>query len=149
MAWTDDDLGAAALGTNDQQHGDDRKLGSADPHMLAAYCFDCMRKLHYLYVGLRLQMEHRPSFDGTYAGVKGPRDLARIIRNETQMVEDAAKKAEPATRADDWAVRARALEAIIIEQFRAIQADHAGLLDHFGLEPISYASRHGESESAR
>lgn len=149
MAWTDDDLGVGALATNDQQHGDGRKLGSADPHMLAAYCFDCMRKLHYLYVGLRLQMENRPSFEGTYADVREPRDLARIIRDETQTVEDAAKQATPTTRSEDWEARARALEAIIIEQFRSIQADHRSLFDQFGLEPISYAPRPDAPESGR
>ena len=142
MAWGDDYLGVGALGLNDQQHGDDSKLGSADPHILAAYCFDCMRNLHYLYVVLRLQMiGAEPRFEGRYAGITGPRDLAGIIRDDSQAVEDAVMRESPRTRSGDWEIRARALEQIIRDQFRFIQADHDGLLEYFGVPAVTKAPR--------
>jgi hypothetical protein len=150
MAWTDDDLGAGALGLNDQQHGDDSKLGSADPHMLAAYCFDSMRKLHYLYVVLRLQMSGGETrFDGRYGSISGPRELAGIIRDDTQAVEDAVMRENPQTRSEDWEIRARALEQIIRDQFRLIQADHDALLEYFGVPPVAKAPRPPAASEAK
>jgi hypothetical protein len=133
MPWDDRTLAAGALALNDQQHGDDDKINSVDPYMLAAYCFDLTRKLHYLYVAFRLAMEQRePSFTGEYQGVRSPEELAGKILADTQEVETAARDAAERcpdywTRSRDWEVRARTLEDIIVRQWQAIHEDHEGL----------------------
>jgi hypothetical protein len=131
MALTDRGMDVIALGLNDQQHGGDAKLSSADPHMLAAYCFDLTRKLHYMYMALRLESGVGRVFDSGY-GVRDLQTLAGKIHEETQAVETAAQEARDAcgefwTRECDWGVRSHALEGIIRDQYRAIQEDYTEL----------------------
>jgi hypothetical protein len=130
MALSDKGMDVIALGLNDQQHGDGPKLASADPHMLAAYCFDLTRKQHYMYMALRLESNTTSRFVGGY-GVTDLGSLARKIDADTTAVETAAREAQtggdPWTPERDWEVRAQTLEGIIRTQWGAIRDDYAYL----------------------
>jgi len=130
MALTDQGMDVIAVGLNDQQHGDGRKLRSADPHMLASYCFDLMRKLHYMYMAMRLESGTTSRFAEDY-GVTDLESLARKIDADTTAVEDAAREAQRGggswTPERDWEVRAQTLEGIIRTQWGAIRDDYAYL----------------------
>jgi len=137
-------LDVMALGLNDQQHGETTKLSSADPHMLAAYCFDLTRKQHYLYMALRLSGSGGPQFEYVLGRetivIKDEATLAEAIYKDTRFVEDAAKTLRDKMGAEwdsksDWEVRARAMQDVIIRQWRAIVADHRGLFETLG-QPI-------------
>jgi len=151
-----DYLDVMALGLNDQQHGDASKLGSADPHMLASYCFDLTRKQHYLYMALRLSdndtrpESERVSFEYNHQVISTPEALARAIYLDTQFVEDAAEQVRQAkgalwNRARDWEARAYALEEIIIRQWKAIRANHERLFAEFRLDVPTYLGAPGRT----
>jgi len=125
-----DYLDVMALGLNDQQHGETTKLSSADPHMLASYCFDLTRKQHYLYMALRMSEGATFTYEGN--PLDSPNALAHAIYVDTQFVEDAAERLREEMGAEwdsksDWEVRARALQDVIIRQWRVIVEDHRAL----------------------
>ncbi len=130
-----DDIGA--LLRNGQQHADDDKLGSADPHMLAAYCFDNVRKQHYLYMLERLGRDVEFTYEhanGTTQTVVDREDVALMMLRDSAFVEHAADRVRQKVgalwnRARDWEARAYALQDIIIRQWRAISEDHRRLID--------------------
>jgi len=149
-----DYLSVMALGLNDQQHGETAKLSSADPHMLAAYCFDLTRKQHYLYMALRLSEDERRRFKYNGKVIASADTLAEAIYDDTQFVESAAgqRRQELGSEwnsAADWEARAYALQEVIIRQWRAIQADHRELFAVHGQPTPTYtpAPSHGERSS--
>jgi hypothetical protein len=149
-------LDVMALGLNDQQHGETTKLSSADVHMLASYCFDLTRKQHYLYMALRLSGSGEPHFEYVLGRetivIQDEATLAQAIYKDTQFVEDAAERLrqEMGTKWDsksDWEVRARALQDVIIRQWRAIVGDHRGLFETLGQPIPEYIPAPGAGES--
>ncbi len=152
MPLSDHGMDTIALGLNDQQHGEEAKLGSADPHMLAAYCFDLTRKLHYMYMALRLESGSGRVFDEGY-GVRDLETLQQKIHEETRAVETAAQEAEDAcgdywSKECDWGVRARKLEQIIIDQYRAIRPDYGRLYGELlKTKPPTHVSSSGSARS--
>ena len=129
----DDYADVTALGLNDHQHGDEDHLNSVDPHMLAAFCFDLTRKQHYQYMALRLS-NGATGFRYRGYGISDQTSLAAAIRADTVFVEETVEAVRMAkgplwNRARDWEARARALQEVIIAQWRAIKEDHDGLYE--------------------
>ncbi|MBI4501643.1 MAG: hypothetical protein HY700_10825 [Gemmatimonadetes bacterium] len=114
-------LQGIGLCVEDQPNGKNRKLASVEPgsvdafYMVAAYCFDLTRKIHYIYKAARPLFDQR-----TTAIAPEVRTLAQEIIRDRDRIRSAGR---------NWKAMAEILEEIILAQYDEIGADHDRLLE--------------------